>query len=74
MMVFRGYGGKTSLILTLALDRHEWSASHLGKIAPCTHEIAGWVGLTAGLDVLEKEVSLFHQEWNHDSSGVQLIV
>jgi len=73
MKAFRGCGGKTSIILNLALDRQEWSATHPGKIAPCTHGKGGWVGLTAGLDVLEKNISLSHQEWNHSSSAVQPI-
>jgi len=57
MKAFRGCGGKTSLILTLALDRQEWSATHPGKIAPYTPGKGGWVGLTAGLDILEKQIS-----------------
>ena len=73
MKACRGCGGKTSLILTLALDKQEWSATHHRKIAPRTHEKGCWVGLTAGLDVLEKKISLSHQEWNHNSSAVQPI-
>ena len=73
MKAFRGSGGRTSIILTLALDRQEWSATHPGKIAPCTYGKGVWEGLTAGPDVLEKKISLTHQEWNHSSSTVQPI-
>jgi len=73
MKAFRGCGGKTSLILTLALDRQKWSDTHPGKIASCTYGKWGWVDLTAGLDVLKKKISLSHQEWNHSSSALQPI-
>jgi hypothetical protein len=66
MKACRGCGGKPSLILTLALAKQEWSATH-----PVPMDQGAWVGLTAGLDVLEKKISLYHQEWNHSFSAVQ---
>jgi hypothetical protein len=48
--------------LTKALDGDKWSASHpyrltLGKRAPGTHWIGGWVGPRAGLDAVEFSVN-----------------
>jgi hypothetical protein len=45
--------------LTSALDGREWSASRPGRFTagervPGTHWKRGWVGLRAGLDVVEK--------------------
>jgi hypothetical protein len=44
--------------LTSELDRGEWSVSHSdlftpAEIAPGTHGIEGWFGLTARLDAVE---------------------
>jgi hypothetical protein len=51
--------GKWKFSCISALDRDEWSASRLGRftseeIGPGTHWIGGLVGLTGGLDVVEK--------------------
>jgi hypothetical protein len=45
--------------MTSGLDGGEWSASRPGRFtpgetAPGTHCIGGWVGPSAGLDVIEK--------------------
>jgi hypothetical protein len=47
------------IFLTSALVGGEWSVSHpdrfvLGKRAPCTYWIGGWVNPRAGLDDVEK--------------------
>jgi hypothetical protein len=52
-------GGTASQYLILALDRCQWSASrpgrfNLGQRARDTHWRGGWVGPTAGLDVVKK--------------------
>jgi hypothetical protein len=55
-----GNGGIAPTFLTSALEKGDWSASHLcrfipGKRAPGTHWIGGWVGPRAGLDAREEE-------------------
>jgi hypothetical protein len=54
-----GSGGIVPPFLTSALDVGEWFASHSdcfthGEIAPGTQLIEGWVGLSVGLDPVEK--------------------
>jgi hypothetical protein len=49
-----GSGGIAPSFLTSALAAGEWSASPPEEIGPGTHWIEGWVGLRAGLDVVEK--------------------
>jgi hypothetical protein len=66
-------------LLTSAIKRGEWSASHLGRFtpeesAPGTHRIGGWVGPTAGLHVLEKEEIFCESEESiSDSSFVHAV-
>jgi hypothetical protein len=60
------YGGveiTAPSFLTSALDGGEWSASCPGRFTreerdPGTHWIGGWVGLSAGMDVVEKRTIL----------------
>jgi hypothetical protein len=47
-LIMKTYGG-VDVILTLALDRGEWSASRPGRVSPgiralATHLIGGWLG------------------------------
>jgi hypothetical protein len=54
-----GSGGMAPQFFTSALDRGEWSASPSccftsQETDPGIHWIGGWVGLRAGLDVIEK--------------------
>jgi len=51
------------LLLTWALGRVEWSASHPGRVAcqerePGTYYVEDWVGVRADLDGLEKNLLL----------------
>jgi hypothetical protein len=51
------------LLFTTALDGSEWSASLAGRFISgeetcAVHLIKGWMDHTAGLDVLEKTISL----------------
>jgi hypothetical protein len=53
----KAYGGvhvKIHIFLTSALTGVELSASCPDRIIPGTHWLRGWVGLTAGLDDVEK--------------------
>jgi hypothetical protein len=64
------------LFLTSALDESEWSASRpshfiFGKMVPGIHRTGGWLGLTAGLDAIEKrKMPCLYQESNPSSSAV----
>jgi hypothetical protein len=61
------YGGvdvKSHIFLTPALVGEEWSASCSGPFTSGTHLIGDWVGLRAGLDVVEKIL---------DSTGTQTL-
>jgi hypothetical protein len=54
---YRGMETQLQIFLTSALDRGERSASRLvhltlGEITSVTHQIAGWAGPGAGLDVV----------------------
>jgi hypothetical protein len=67
---------KIHVFLTSALVRGELSASRLcrftpGERAPGTHWIRGWVGLTAGLDEVEKRQFLLHRDSKSYPSVVQ---
>jgi hypothetical protein len=63
--------------LTSALDGGGWSASRPGRFTPRerdtdSHWIGGWVGLTAGLDVISKNtIPSPHRESNPDHPIVQ---
>jgi len=48
--------------LSTALDGGKWSASrlcsfNLSEIAPCSHLLGGWAGLTAHLDAFGEEIN-----------------
>jgi hypothetical protein len=70
-------GRYSSIILNLALDGGDWSASchchfSAGEIAPVTHCTEGWVDPKASLDVMEKgKISCPYQESNSDSQVLQ---
>jgi hypothetical protein len=56
-------GGIVPSFLTSAVGGGEWSASRLGRFtpgerAPAIHLLESWVGLEAGLEVLEKRKML----------------
>jgi hypothetical protein len=65
--------------LTLVLDGGEWSVSYPyqftpGEAAPSTHCIGGWMGLRAGIDIMEKrKISYPYQELNSYFSVIQPI-
>jgi hypothetical protein len=45
-----------------------------GGTAPSTHDVGGWVGPVADLDIMEKgKTSCPYQELNSSSSVIQLI-
>jgi hypothetical protein len=62
----------TVIVLTKALDRHQWSSSHAGYFIPqvsipliTTHLILGKMGFRTHLDALRlEEISRPHQEQN----------
>jgi hypothetical protein len=59
MKVYWGNGDTDPLILTLALDGGEWSASRPDRFnprerAPGTHWIGGWLGPRSVLDAVVK--------------------
>jgi hypothetical protein len=51
-----GCGGKDILLLPLAVDVGEWSASRPCHFTPGTRSIGGWVGPRAGLDPVKGDV------------------
>jgi hypothetical protein len=70
-----GGGGVAPPFLTSALDGSEWSASRPcrftpGERAPGTHWIGCWVGLSPGLDAVEKRKILHCGESNPGSPAL----
>jgi len=63
MRTYWGSGGiAPRILLTLALDGGEWSASHTDRYTPReralgTHWLRGWMGPTAGLNAVRKRKS-----------------
>jgi hypothetical protein len=54
----RGSGGTAPPFLTSEIDEGVWSALLHGRFTPGTQQIRGWVGPSAGFDVVEKRKNL----------------